>query len=504
MTDLHPYRVILVFLRMGVLLAVSGCLSQAERGGRPGVRARTAQEQGEELGGAAARLPDAAAEERRDPGGERGASGSELWPGPSASPGTTAPQDPPFPIHGSFRLGWRGRWAGGDSDNDLFTYLALDAGDPARHFATYHVSARATKDLSGGKSTDDVFFDTTDTYDDGLEAHLYRAYVDVHGLDELSILRLGRQQDVATPEPAYYDGVHVRTRDFLAGKLFVGGYAGFSVHQYESVDSEDRVAGAYLGSRPWKGGRLRFDWMQARDHRRTDGDAEDLYSIALWQTIAEKLSLEGFYSRFDGRDRDLRLRGSWYDPGLDLQVMGSYYQLLDTQEQQALEFDPFTDSLLEYDPYQIVSVSASKGFGPRFRLAGGMDQRWLSDGGDEGQFNRDFGRYYLTTTFGELLAKTSAVSLTGDYWDGGGKQYATLGFDLSSELTERLRSSTGTYYSMYKLQSFDGSETEDVRSYYLRLDYELTSSLSADLTYDFEDSDIDDFHTLRIDLKWHF
>ena len=187
-----------------------------------------------------------------------------------------AGDDAAYALHGYLNVGLRGRTGGGDSDADLFTFLSLDGGDAERNAATFHVSARASKDLGGGQDSDDVFFDVSDTYDSGFDARLYSAHVDVHSIEEFSILRIGRQQDIETPVPAYYDGVHVRSEEMAEGKMHFGGYGGLSTHLYESTDSDDRVFGAYLGGRPWRDGRWRFDWMRAKDHRRTDGDESDL------------------------------------------------------------------------------------------------------------------------------------------------------------------------------------------------------------------------------------
>ena len=43
-----------------------------------------------------------------------------------------------------------------------------------------------------------------------------------------------------------------------------------------------------------------------------------------------------------------------------------------------------------------------------------------------------------------------------------------------------------------------------MRTYFVRLDYELSDNWSLDMSYDFENSDIEDFHVVRIDLQWRF
>jgi hypothetical protein len=38
----------------------------------------------------------------------------------------------------------------------------------------------------------------------------------------------------------------------------------------------------------------------------------------------------------------------------------------------------------------------------------------------------------------------------------------------------------------------------------VRLDYEQTRNLSFDLDYEFEDEDLDDYHTVKVGVSWRF
>src|SRR5690349_9687338 len=73
-----------------------------------------------------------------------------------------------FPVHGSLSLRYLLRNTSADSDQDLYGFLGLDFGDPARHLVTAHVLTKAAWDVDGdihhtGAST---FDSLEDTYDD--------------------------------------------------------------------------------------------------------------------------------------------------------------------------------------------------------------------------------------------------------------------------------------------------------------------------------------------------
>ena len=99
---------------------------------------------------------------------------------------------------------------------------------------------------------------------------------------------------------------------------------------------------------------------------------------------------------------------------------------------------------------------------------------------------------------------TSTLSVTGDYWDADRTGYSTLGLDFTSNVWDDFRGSLGTFFSKYKIDTTTFEEREDVRTYYIRIDYDLSRNWAFDINYQFEDTSIAGFHVLRMDLKWRF
>jgi len=127
----------------------------------------------------------------------------------------------------------------------------------------------------------------------------------------------------------------------------------------------------------------------------------------------------------------------------------------------------------------------------------------VSDASDVGDFNRDWERYHATATWREAPGEGLAVSVTGDLWQGDDRDQDALGADLSYE-GDGWRTALGSYYSLYKYELLELDERDDVRTYYVSAVRELSASLRLELSYEFEDDDLDTYHTLRLGGLWRF
>lgn len=413
-------------------------------------------------------------------------------------------QDEGLSVHGSLRTWYRFRNSGGESDHDLYQNLYLDVGDEERHPVTFHVSGLLAFDLDDLGNQGDVFFDIKDTYDSAAYGRLYEAYVDVHASDALDELRLGRQMLYATPEFLWFDGLLVETEELTDDGLKLGAYGGLPVHVFESSAEGDGLFGAYATTRPWTRARLRLDYQRLSDETATRDVDNDLYSVELYQGVGEDLDLYGSYSRLDSDERDYRLRATYLDLEHDLTVQVAYYELLQTQADLALEINPFYSSLLEYFPYREGQLLVTKGLSEEVTLQGGASLRRLSDQDDEGEFNREFERYYLTVSMRELLAEDLDLDVTGEVWDDDQDSVTSWGASLTKAFDERWEASLGTYYSLYKFDLFDVRERNDVQTYALEVEYDHTKNLSFAARYEYEDDEIDDYHGLRLRASWRF
>lgn len=409
-----------------------------------------------------------------------------------------------FPVHGFASLRYRARFTDGDSDQDLYETLSLNLGAPDRHRITAHFLGRLTEDIDGHRDQGRFFvFDSiTDTYKSNVNGRIYYAYVDVHRLPVLEKIRLGRQTIYETPALAYFDGGQVETQDLWDFKLKLGGYAGVPVHLFESSPEGDVLAGAYVQGRPWKGGRARFDYMHASDETTLGVSRDDLFGAAIWQSLGDHVHLHALYTFLEDRSRDLLLRGTYQQPEWDFRIQGSYYELITAQRDLALEFDPFFSAAFEHSPYRQTRWLASKGLGEHFAVEGGIDLRRLKDLNDEGAFNRDFERYFLTPSVHDFPAKGLSASITGEIWDSRGRDIRSAGADVSYQFNSKLKTSIGTYYSLYKYDFFADRERDHVQTYYFKVVYKWIRDLRTDLEYEFEDDEFDEYHVLRVGLTW--
>ena len=407
-----------------------------------------------------------------------------------------------IPISGQLTTRYRGRFTDSDSDHDLFGYLSLDIGDPRKDRVTGHLDARASLALDGLHQSG-PFQDIQDSYSSDLDGRLYTAYADIHQTEGLDVVRIGRQQYWMAPELAFFDGVQLETEELSKEGLKLGTYGGKPVHLYAESSQGDWLFGLYGEGQPWKGGRLRLDWMRAEDQVSIGTLGDDLWNLGIWQRI-EAWRLEGGYSRLGGRNRDLRLRGTWTDLEADAQVRASFYRLLTTQFALPLEFDWFSTSLFQLQPYTQVQLTGSKRWSNRYRLEGGADLRRVTETVDVGTYNRDVDRFYVTGTVEKIFSDSTALSLTADTWDGNGREYDTFSGDVTQVFSKDTRGSLGTFFALYSVDLQTGEEREDVRTWFVRLDHRFDDAWRLEGRYDFENTSIADFHVLRLRLVWSF
>lgn len=421
----------------------------------------------------------------------------------SGAAAAAPPEGGEVAVDGFLTTRYRGRWAAGESDQNLISIFDVHVGDPEQDAVSGHVGGRVHWNVNGRRAPDSLFFDIWDTYDGDVEGLIYDAYVDANEVPGLTVARLGRQSTYDTPVYLVFDGVRVESQELAGSGLRLGAYGGVPVHFFES-SQEGALYGANLDVRPWKGGRLRLDWMHLDEEAVMVDHDNDLLGIKLWQEVTDRLRLTGEYTMLEEESRDFALRADYVDPEANLTVNASYYQLLEPLRSLALELDPFFDSLLTYFPFARVGLQASKGIGERLVLQGGADFRQVSDEDDTGQFNRDYDRYYLTASVLDAFTEGLTISLTGDLWDSDDREVDALALDATQEFDEKLRASLGTYYSLYKYDAATNSEQDDVRTYYAKVGYRKTKALSFDVGYDYEDNAFADFQIVIVGVTWRF
>ncbi len=407
-------------------------------------------------------------------------------------------------LHGTLSTRYRGRFSGDDSDNDLFQELSLDYGDPLRDRTSYSLMGRLSADLDGrGDGDGRELTSLEDTYDGSVQGRLDYAYATLRDRGPFEMVRVGRQWLHDTPEFAWFDGLYLESEAHGHARLKATAYGGASVHPYEDSTEGDVLMGASLEAWPWEKGRARIDWMHAEDETLLGEHNNDLLGFGLWQRIGDSVSAELQHTRIEGEARDVRAAASWLSSEQDLSVSLAYYQLLETQGELALEFDPFFAALHELFPYHDVRFSVSKGFGESLRADIGVNMRRLTESEDIGEFNRDFDRGFLTLVFPELLPEEIVLSTTGDWWNASGSDVTTTGAELSREW-EHLEAAVGSYYALFEYDWSAGRERDKVRVWYVRLAWRRSGGLDHELRYEYEEDDFEDVHGLRWVSTWHF
>ncbi|MBI2191656.1 MAG: hypothetical protein HYU36_06710 [Planctomycetes bacterium] len=413
-----------------------------------------------------------------------------------------------YPIHGFLSTRYRGRWTNGQEDNDTYATLGLDLGNSDKHWATFHFLGRSAWDIDGNKDRTGfyVFDSIDDTYDDNITARLYHAYVDVHQIPFVEIVRAGRQSDAETPVTAYFDGGRIETEDLTFLGLKFGVYGGIPVHLFESSSENDLLGGTYGQIKPWGGGRFRGDWMHLEDKNGLTGaeHQNDLFGVSGWQDMTRYFQLYVNHTRLDEESRDIFARGTIQVPQWDFKSQLSYYELLTSQRDLVIELDPYFASNFELFPYYQVRWLVSKGIGEHFIAEGGLDVRRVWNDRDIGNFNREFDRYFATLSTIDFPLEGSSVSVTGDLWDSPQRDINSIGFDFSHQFTKKFKASLGTYYSLFKYDFLGNQERDDLRTYYVKLTYKLTRHLKVTAGYEFEDDAPDEYHELKVTVQWSF
>jgi hypothetical protein len=410
-----------------------------------------------------------------------------------------------FPIHGSLGTRYVGRFTDGAQDQDLTEVVAVDLGDPKKNTVTGFVLAEGLADLDGtGSDPDGTFHSLADTYDRAITGKLYHAYADVHATDALEMLRIGRQAIVDTPLVAYFDGLRAETREFGTSRFRFGAYGGIPVETYASSSPGDAMLGLFGETRPWSGGRIRADYMHVNDEGLLGPRRDDLLGFGGSQNIGKSMRFDAQLTRLEDEPRDVRLRGTYYAQESDLVLQASWYRLLEPQGDLAVPFDPFYETLFELFPYSQVGFLASKSLGEHLDVQAGLDLRRLDQEADIGTYNHEFNRFFATTGIRGVLPASLDLSLTGEYWDSTTNNIQTYGADLSRKIGTGVEAAIGTYYSLFKYDLYQQRELDDVRTYYVKVDWQRSERTRFDVRYEFEDDPDAEYHSVRLGVTWRF
>ena len=409
-------------------------------------------------------------------------------------------------IDGSFTLQYRSRYTDEERDQDMYGLLSLNYGDKQKDKVTAHAFGRVSWDMDGDRDRNGayVFDNITDTFDQRVNARLYAAYLDVHRTGIFELARIGRQTLHDTPEIITFDGLFLQSEPLGRWQVKASLYGGVPTHLFESSTNGDQVVGSAVDFRPWQRGRFRVDWTHVKDETDTADFENDLIGASWWQQLTPNWRLYWRHTWLETETRDTKVRASGHIPEWDLDLQVSYFELFESLENYAIEFDPFFRSAFQFFPYYQWCWSLSKGLGERASIAASADLRRLRESDEVGQFNREFERYSLTPTIFDVFIEDLSVSLTGDYWNSDGEDTLTYGGDLTHQFHDDLRASVGTNYSLYKYDLFTDRIRDRVRVYYAQVRWTLRPGLRLRVDYTLEDDDFETYYGFNVGVTWTF
>ncbi len=422
----------------------------------------------------------------------------------------TGPLGLPYGIRGRVNLKYVGRWTEGAHDNDLYVHSSVDFGDSSRHLLSGHVSGRAALDMDRNRRPNHPFRSIDDTYSKDVTGRLYSAYVDLNDVDGNPVrdvferVRVGRQILYDTPETLFFDGVSLRSPSLEeALDLRLMAFVGVPNHIFESSSSQDLTVGAAAEVMPWRGGQFRFDYMHVTDAYLGQTALDDLYGLSGSQRFGD-LFLAAHMNFVESDARDFGVQAVFNLPDSGFSVTARYDGLLSDQKRNSIDFDFFTPVQATYFSYHQYSLFAHKGFGDQVFVDGGVQRRVLQQDRNEGLFNHEFTRYYLTPGISAWPLEGSTLSLSAEFWDSGGDRFTAFGGDLTHEFDEQLSATLGTMFQLFRYDVLVDQERQDVQVSYARVDFHVSESCRVRAAFEYEDGDMDDFAKLTIGLRFDF
>ncbi|MGR3219018.1 MAG: hypothetical protein ACUZ8H_04260 [Candidatus Anammoxibacter sp.] len=454
-------------------------------------------------------------------------------------------------LKGYSTLRYRGQKLQNDrSDQDLFQNLSLSLGDPEKDKVTWHFFGTFREDIDDSSNTikkeifrrlifprtpikrnpvvsGSPFFSVDDSIKIGFVARPYEFYADIKDVSLFKSIRVGRQY-IREAENLHFDGLKMEFRGFKGIRFST--FAGVPVHFFESSGSGDFLLGSSAEFQPIKGSRVKLDYTYVNDNNKNIGDNDDnLFAFHLRQNINKWWNVFVDFSMIDQTARDVEIRSNWIFPAVDLYVNVSVFKQLSVLEDFTTEFDDFNVITGDYFPYTEYSFNVNKGVWEHFNIGVGVNIRELNEDTDEGQFNHEFGHYYLNLSSHDFPFAGSSISVTANLYDTDDDEIRSLGFDFRQKAGNKLTLGVGTFFSLFKRDVLSlpqrdpiapftfravgrsarfGSpfefERDSVRTLFLNARYDFNKKWKMNIDYEFERDNNESFHTIETSLKFKF
>lgn len=399
-----------------------------------------------------------------------------------------------------------------DADQDFYQYLSARLNNEANKVSGEFFGRLSWDIGSVQNKTDHYTFDSIDdSFDYNANVRIYYGYVKIRepkllGFKTIEAIRIGRQY-VYEGETVHFDGVRLDSHEFkfLGFNPKLSFYGGIPVNLFESSSEGDGLLGGSVQLKPYVTTRLRVNYQLILDETSLYGDKHtDITQLAIWQRVGTHLNLHGQTSSLDNYRRDMSLRATLNLPEQGFFIQGSYFEQLETLGGYALEFDPFYTATGALYPYQQSSINGTKEFSDNFMVGGGLSTRDLTDEDDKGPYNHEFNSWYINPIISNFPIEDTQISITNEVFDTSNNDISTLSAVISHKCSKKLKSSIGTYYSLYKYDYYQNEEKDKVRTYFVGFEYKLRKGVKATFDYEFESDGFDRYANIKFGLAYPF
>ncbi len=385
-----------------------------------------------------------------------------------------------------------------DSDLDSRTNLLFDAmhGERGWHF---RFNGLLHWDMAGDSAPDDPLRDFWDQFDNAAQGRLYEAYVDTPRLaDDTLLVRLGRQY---LEEEIFlqFDGGRV---DVDLGKsvdgLNLSLVGGVPVYFPDESRDGDWLLGLVARGKLGKKTRARVSYYHVSQNFDGINDPlvdpafqpivipagqvdDDLLAFSLWHEFGGNLRFYGMFDLLEWDANELQLQLRWFSRDTRWTVIAAYNELFDRLVNVANEISPYVPLLGAYEPFLLASLRATFRPDDRWVFVGGLAYRALEDDTDEGTFNHEYWQYQAGATRLGVLAERldTTVTINGYTSDAGPDVFAVTG-GVDYRLNTKVSLAAGIDYAYYKYIVQQGSEQDNVWTYYVNVEWEIRPKMELD------------------------
>jgi hypothetical protein len=414
-------------------------------------------------------------------------------------------------VSGLLQLRYKGLYLTDDQgeDHKLFQTADITVTENKWNHFRFTFSGDLYQDLDGKTplKTIDRTRTIRDTWDDDVGGFLYVAQAELHDLDALEYVRMGRQYVNHELYTTHLDGVNGLLRfGSLGRRVKPFFYIGIPVRLYDDKSS-------YLDASEFGGGVDFFLNRSTRityEHRYTDEDiSEDPDILGSYRNPGKSTYQQsafavrhnlfgqgyGYGSLYllNNKPRWVNTVFSTLIDRVDLEIDGSYLFQFEDIEDMPTNGPLYTGLVGPTKPYHYFTLDLQKAIGDEdVWISAGTQWRVLGSGDEESAFNHSYHRQYLGAIFEDLTKLDLRFSIQAEYWavfDGNNDDSIfTFVGGVAYDIPDAYRLSLGTSYSLFKYDYFlDVDEKQDVYTvqangrYYVRPGYYVQGRYELDI-----------------------